>query len=164
MNRATRGKLLVGTINTSAWTGTVDASTFSIDSVEVTATAAELNLNDNQVADATFTVGTETSNAINVAIQLKDAAGADMAIRNTLMWYLSSDANGDALASATSGGIAIGTDGLLIESVNNLAGFVTSESDGDIDVTLTETSTGTWYLVLVMPNGSRKISSAITFA
>lgn len=130
----------------------------------ITATGAELNLLDDQVASATFTVGTEAANAINVAIQLKDAAGADMATRSSLFWYLSSDANGDAIATAPSSGIAIGTDGLLIEWTNNVSGMVTSEADGDIDVTLGESSTGTWYLVLVMPNGKLSVSSAITFA
>jgi len=114
--------------------------------------------------NAIFTVGTEAADAINVAVQLKDGNGQNCTVRHTLAWYLSSNANGDALASATDGGIAIGTDGLLIEAVTNLAGFVTSEADGDIDVTLTESGTGTWYLVLVMPNAALKVSGAITFA
>jgi len=156
MNRLTKAKALVGAINTP---------TLQVNGTTVTATAAELNLNDNQVASATFTVGTETGgNTINVAIQLKDAAGTDMAIRSALPWYLSSDANGDAIATATSGGIAIGTDGLLLEWTNNLSGLVISESDGDIDVNLVEASTGTWYLVLVLPNGKLSVSGAITFA
>lgn len=113
---------------------------------------------------ATFSVGAEASNAINVAIQMRDGNGKDLTTRAAVPWYLSSDANGDAVASATSGGIAIGTDGLLLEWTSNISGLVISESDGDIDVTLTESSTGTWYLVLVMPNGSLSVSGAITFA
>lgn len=120
----------------------------------------------NTVASASFTVGAENTGAgtINVVIQLKDYAGSDLAYRANLPWYLSSDANGDAIASATSGGIAIGTDGLLIEWTANVSGMVTSESDGDIDVTLTEAGTGTWYLVLVLPGGRLSVSGAITFA
>jgi hypothetical protein len=156
MNRLTKGKALVGAIN---------ATTLSVGGTDVTATAAELNILDNQCASATFTVGAESGgNTINVAIQLKDAAGTDMAIRTTLLWYLSSDANGDAVAAATSSGIAIGTDGLLIEWTANVAGMVTSEADGDIDVNLVEASTGTWYLVLVLPTGKLAVSGAITFA
>ncbi len=117
------------------------------------------------VVTATFTVGTEATNAINVAIQLKDGSGVDLARRCALPWYLSADANGDAIASAApSGGIAIGTDGLLLEWTNNLSGLVISEADGDIDVTLTETSTPTFYLVLVLPGGKLAVSGAITFA
>lgn len=130
----------------------------------VTSTPAELNLNDGQVADADFTIGADAGTTIAVAIQLLDAAGDDMATRACIPWYLSSDANGDAIASATSGGIAIGTDGLLIEWTANVAGMVTSEADGDIDVVLTEAGAGTWYLVLVMPNGKLVVSGAITFS
>lgn len=120
----------------------------------------------NTVASASFTVGAENTGAgtINVAIQLKDWNGVDLAHRATLLWYLSSDANGDAIAAATSGGIAIGTDGLLIEWTANVSGIVTSEADGDIDVTLTEAGAGTWYLVLVLPGGRLAVSGAITFA
>ena len=61
--------------------------------------------------------------------------GNELAERVGLQWYLSSDANGDAISAAPSGGIAIGTDGLLIEHTNNIAGKIISEADGDIDVT-----------------------------
>ena len=115
--------------------------------------------------DADFTIGSEAANAINVAIQLRDREnGSDLSERASLYWYLSSDANGDALATAPDGGIAIGTDGLLLEWTANLAGLVTSEADGDIDVDITESGAGTWYLILVMPDGKLQPSGAITFA
>lgn len=119
----------------------------------------------NLKIDADFTVGTEAANAINVAIQLVDRLnGNEVGERVALPWYLSSDANGDAIATAPDGGAAIGTDGLLIEWTANVSGLVISESDGDIDITLTESSTGTWYLVLVAPDGKLLVSGAITFA
>jgi len=111
-----------------------------------------------------FTVGAEVGNAINVAIQLLDGNGQELSRRAALPWYLSSDANGDTVASAPSGGIAIGTDGLLLEWTNNVSGLAVSESDGDIDVTLTDTGTPTFYLVLALPNGRLAVSPAITFA
>jgi hypothetical protein len=130
----------------------------------VTATAAELNLVDNQVASATFTIGAEAGNVINVGIQLKDAAGSDMAIRNSLPFYLSADANGDAIATAATS-LAIGTDGLMIEWVSNSSGMLTSEADGDIDINVGDASgVATYYLVLVLPNGKLSVSAAITFA
>ena len=137
------------------------------------ATTQNLKLGDaaigdlrNVVASATFTVGAENTGAgtINVAIQLKDYNGNDMTVAAVLPWYLSSDAAGQTIASATSGGIAIGTDGTLIEWTNNLSGMVISEADGDIDVTLTEAGAGTWYLHLVLPGGRLASSGAITFA
>lgn len=112
-----------------------------------------------------FTVGVEAANAINVAVQLIDRMnGNEVGERIGLAWYLSSDANGDAIATAPTGGIAIGTAGLLLEWTNNVSGWVVSEADGDIDVTLTDTGTPTFYLVLVMPDGKLYVSSAITFA
>ncbi len=114
---------------------------------------------------ASFIIGAEALNAIAVTIQLSDRKnGGDMSERVGLAWYLSSDANGDAIATAPSSGIAIGTDGLLLEWANNVSGWVISESDGDIDVVLTEAGAGTWYLVLVAPDGKLYPSGAITFA
>lgn len=114
---------------------------------------------------AKFTVGTEAANAINVAVQLVDRKnGNEIGQRVALPWYLAGDANGDTVASATTGGIAIGTDGLLLEWTNNVSGLVVCEADGDIDVTITDTGTPTVYLALVMPDGKVEVSGAITFA
>lgn len=116
-------------------------------------------------ASAQFTIGAEAANAINVGIQLVDREnGNELGERLAVPFYLSSDANGDAIAAAPSGGIAIGTDGLMIEWTANVAGLLVSESDGDVDVTLTEAGAGTWYLILVMPDGKLVPSGAITFA
>ena len=112
-----------------------------------------------------FTIGAENTNAINVAIQLTDRLnGGDLTERAAIQWYLSADTNGDAIATAPSGGIAIGADGLLIEHSNNLAGVAISESDGDIDVTITESTAKSFYLILIMPDGKLYSSGAITFA
>lgn len=116
--------------------------------------------------DAQFTVGAEETNAINVAVQLVDRLNKnEVADRVGLLWYLSDDAAGDTpSATAPDGGVAIGTDGVLIEHTANLNGTVISESDGDIDITLTEAGADTWYLNLVMPDGKVMTSGAITFA
>ena len=112
-----------------------------------------------------FTIGAENTNAINVAIQLLNRDnGNELTERVALQWYLAADANGDTIASAPSGGIAIGTDGLLIEHTNNIAGTVISEADGDIDVTLTESTAKSFYLILIAPDGKLYPSGAITFA
>ena len=112
----------------------------------------------------TFTIGTEASNVINVVIQLKNIDGEDMDERGCLSWYLSNDAEGDDLATVPNVGISIGTDGVLIETLTNLAGLVVSESDGDIDVDIEDSGTPTFYFVLVNPNGKLVVSDAITFA
>lgn len=119
--------------------------------------------------DAVFTVGSETSDAINVAIQLVDRLnGNEIGERVAVPFYLSDDAAGDSIAaSAPSSGMAIGTDGLMIEWTADKAGLLVSEPDGDIDVDIDTTTSGeadTWYLVLVMPDGKLQVSGAITFA
>ena len=117
---------------------------------------------------ATFVIGAEVANVINVAVQFRtedSGAEEDVAERVSVAWYLSDDANGDSIvATAPSVGISIGTDGLLIEHTANKAGVMVSESDGDVDVDIEEAGTDTFYLVLVMPDGSLVVSGAITFA
>ncbi len=121
--------------------------------------------NRSLLIKASFTIGAENTNAINVAIQLADRRnGGDLTERAAIQWYLAADTNGDSIATAPSGGIAIGTDGLLIEHSNNLAGVAISESDGDIDVTITESTAKSFYLILIMPDGKLYSSGAITFA
>lgn len=112
-----------------------------------------------------FTIGAEATNAINVAIQLVDRDnGNEITERVGMTWYLASNATGDAIATAPDGGIAIGTDGLLLEWTANVSGLVVSEVDGDIDVTITESTAKSFYLVLVAPDGKLYPSAAITFA
>ena len=142
MNRLTKGKALVGALG-------VDG---------------EITADDFNNMSVTFTVGTEATNAINVAMQFKDGNGADLAERKAVNWWLASNAAGDAIAAAPSSGIAIGTDGTLIESVTNVSGILITEADGEADVTLTDNTTGTWHLVVQLPNGSLAVSGAITFA
>lgn len=131
-----------------------------------TATVAELNTLHGEPAAVGFSVGTEAADVIKVTIQLKDADGADLAVRGSLFGYLSDDANGDSIvASAPSGGWAIATDGLLIPLIASKAAQFVSEADGDIDVNITHATTSkTVYLVFVLPNGKLAVSPAITFA
>lgn len=113
----------------------------------------------NLVSSVTTTVGTEAANAINVAIQLKGPNG-DVSRSGGVFAYLSDNADGSTIAvSAPSGGWAIGTDGLLIPVVANKAAYLISEADGDIDVTITEVTDKTFYLVIVLPDGSLNITT-----
>ena len=132
----------------------------------LTSSVAELNLVDNQPASVTFVVGAEVSDIINVAGQVKDAAGTDMANPCALKFYLADDSAGlDPSTTAPAQGISIGTDGALIEHTDNLSGVLITEADGDFDINIeNQTTTLTFYLVMIMPNGSLQISDAITFA
>lgn len=132
---------------------------------QVTALAAEINALDAAPLDVDFTVGSESTNVINVALQLNDASGAALATRAAVFAYLSDDANGDSIAAtAPDGGVAIGTDGLAIPLVAGKAWTLVSEADGDIDLNITESGAATWYLIVVLPNGKLAASDAITFA
>jgi hypothetical protein len=120
---------------------------------------------DIQAGDATFSIGAEAANVINVAIQLKTAL-SDLPRRGAIFAYLSDDANGDSLAAtAPDGGVAVGTDGLLIPVVADKAFNLISESDGSIDLDITHAAGAlTLYLILAMPTGQLVASTAITFA
>jgi hypothetical protein len=133
---------------------------------DVTVSANDLNTLTNALAAAVFTVGTEAANVINVAVQFNDADGVAMAKASSVSFYLADDAAGQTpSSSAPDGGIAIGTDGALIEWAANLSGLITSEADGDVDIDMTHAAgAATWYLVVVLPNGDLAISDAITFA
>lgn len=117
------------------------------------------------VSSATITVGTETAGTtINVAVQFTDPDGTAITSAVSVPFYLAGDAAGQTIGTAPSGGIAIGTDGLMIEWTANVAGMLTSEADGDVDINMIEAGALTNYLVLVMPDGSLVISDAITHA
>lgn len=115
--------------------------------------------------DATVTVSAENTNVVTVTIQLQDGNGDDLANVAGVYFYLSDDSGGSGVAAtAPNGGIAIGTDGTLAEVVSGKAGWLISESDGDIDIEVTESGTDTFYLVLIMPSGEIVVSDALTFA
>tara|TARA_R100000234_G_scaffold111343_1_gene84270 strand:+ start:442 stop:960 length:519 start_codon:yes stop_codon:yes gene_type:complete len=134
-----------------------------------TATAAELNLNDNQVASVTFSVAAEGGEAIVVSCQFKDAAGADMTTASACYAFLSADSSSQTNASASGLTPSAGTDGHVIpiaDSNTAVAMLLISEADGDVDVTITDGSGGTTtnYLNVVTPSGKIYTSAAITFA
>lgn len=114
--------------------------------------------------DVTFVIGAEATNIINVGIQLRDR-NTDIGQRASVTAYLSSDANGDSVVGTAPTTVAIGTDGLAIPLVAGKCFQLTSESDGDIDLNITLSSgAATYYLVIVLPDGTLKVSEAITFA
>lgn len=114
---------------------------------------------------ATFVVGAEGSQTINVAIQLKNRAGVDMAVRSKVLAYLSNDANGDSLATnAPSGGVAIGTDGVLIPKTPVVANALLVDGNLGIDSVPEKFLTGQTAAFLI--NGvsrTKAPTTALTF-
>jgi hypothetical protein len=116
------------------------------------------------MANVTIVVSAEDTNVVDVAIQVNDGAGTAMAARMGFLMYLSDDVAGDSIvATAPDGGWAIDTDGLEIPLIANKASYFISEADGDIGISVTETGTDTFYLIVVLPDGSLVASDALTF-
>ena len=119
------------------------------------------------VYSVTYVIGAEASDVINVGIQLVDAAGTNVAELVAVNAYLSDDVTGIAIsAAAPDVDAVIGTDGaFLVVHTADLAWLVQSEADGHIDIDINDTTgTPTWYMVVVLPNGTLAVSAAITFA
>jgi hypothetical protein len=137
----------------------------NLDDVGSAATArANLNVSAGLGTPA-FTIGAEAANAINVAVQLKDAAGVNLAVRGSVTAYLSDSATGaDIAATAPDGGVAVGTEGLAIPLVADKAFQLVSNAAGVVDLDIGESGADTFYLVIVGENGGLTVSDAITFA
>ncbi|MDV2988567.1 MAG: hypothetical protein P3T54_00175 [Dehalogenimonas sp.] len=118
------------------------------------------------IVDATITVGTHDTGAFPVTIQLKNAQGGDLNHSRAVAFYLSKDSDGSSIAADTTDTteIAILTDGLLVENVTDISGWLISEADGDIGLTITVADGKTAYLVLIMPDGQLVISDVMTWA
>lgn len=128
--------------------------------------AAKSPYYSNQVGGAGFTIGAEAGNVITVAVQLRDVNARDLAVRGHVKWYLSDDAAGDTFnATAPDGGVAAGTDGIVVATTAGKAGWAVSEADGDIDFAITHAAGAkTVYLNILLPDGTKVTSGAITFA
>lgn len=116
-------------------------------------------------ADASITVGDETTNVRPITIQLKDANGNDIDYAEVVKLYVFSDATKQALATGGSTGIAAGTDGAILRTITAKKQFeLVSESDGDIDLTWTDTGTESVVLGLLLPTGRWVLTDAFANA
>ena len=117
------------------------------------------------VQEVSFEIGREASNVVNVAIEMR-VGGQAVTERARGEFYLSDDANGDSLtATAPSGGLAIGTNGVILSEHTSGKHFtVISEADGSIDINIRHAGAKTWRLIAVMNDGRITPSAAIRFA
>lgn len=94
-----------------------------------------------------FTVGEEASDVINVAVQLKDAKGANVAAKTVVRAWLS-DTSGAALsASAPSGTVVIGTNGVIIASLTAKTHLIIiTNATGQFDLNITEAGAKSYHL------------------
>jgi len=115
--------------------------------------------------DANFTIGTESENAIEVNIQLKDFAGNDLTVAGSVMAWVSSTATGiDPSALSSEIALTGSGDGAVLIHLTHYLYQLISEADGDIDITITDTGTTAQYLTLLMPDGRLVVSGSLGFA
>lgn len=113
----------------------------------------------------TFTIGTEGSNTIKVTVTLLDAQGQAVGFAFARC-YLSDNADGSTLtATATTSALAIATKGVLLDiPTTGKVCDVISNNVGVFDLNIIQTATPTYYLVVILPDGTIVVSDAITFA
>jgi hypothetical protein len=113
----------------------------------------------------TFTIGAETGGTtINVAVQMKDYAGANLACKTMVRVWLSDAAEGAVTGDPPSGTVLVGTNGVIIDShVAKVHLLVLTNATGAFDLNIIEAAGDTWYMN-VEYQGKIYTSGAITFA
>ena len=114
--------------------------------------------------DVTFTIGTESANAITVKVEVLGYSEA-LALPVVFDAYLSEASDGEGQTStALSGGGADGGDGNLHFqfSASKSARWQTNDS-GSCQITMTHTGARTVYLCILAPTGLVIASDAIAF-
>lgn len=118
--------------------------------------------------NTTLTIGAEAANAIAVTIQLKDDKVANLTETKGLMVWLSDHAtDGTIISSAPDGGVAIGSStGKIVTSlVANKHFYIMTSATGSAILAITHAAGAkTLYVYVQLPDGSIKISGAVTFA
>lgn len=117
------------------------------------------NSNLNGPQSATFTIGAEAANVINVGIQLNSQGGKALGKRFNVRGYLCSDVNGDVmLTNPPNTSLGIGTNGVLIPGTNYAPTSLLSIGTLLISGTATDFKTTTTAIYCV--NGSLKTKAA----
>lgn len=113
----------------------------------------------NLVSSVTVTVTDEIANGRVATIRFKGPNGA-IRSQAALFAYLSDDAGGLGIAAtAPSGGVAIDEEGGWIPLVAGKAGYIVSNAEGEVDLSIGEATDKTFYLVIVLPDGSLNITT-----
>lgn len=116
---------------------------------------------------ASFTIAAEDSNAITVTCQLKDAKGRNLTRHAMCRVYLADEADGGSLhgTAPTSTVTFTLSSEILATLVTDKVWDVLTSEEGVFTITIPQTAAPvTYYLVVVMPDGSLAVSNAITFA
>ena len=114
--------------------------------------------------DVTYTIGTESANAITVKVEILGYSEA-LALPIVFDAYLSEASDGEGQTStALSGGWADGGDGNLHFqfSTSKSARWQTNDS-GSCQITMTHSGARNVYLCVMFPNGLISVSDVIAF-
>lgn len=94
-----------------------------------------------------FTVGAEASNVINIAVQLKDAAGVALAAKHRVYAWLSDTAGAALSGTPPSGTVVIGTNGVLVSSPTAKTELsIITDASGRFDLNITEAGVKSYFL------------------
>lgn len=97
-------------------------------------------------------------------LQLKDASNVDLDTKGIIRVYVATDGIGSFAGASVINGIAVGTDGELIETADDQSMLIMSEADGDIDLTLTPTNAGTATVtILTFGTAAPTTGDTVTF-
>ena len=111
-----------------------------------------------------FTIGDEAEDVINVAVQLKDIAGAEAKGATLCQVWLSDAAGGAPCAVAPSGTVVAGDAGVIIASLTAKTHLlVATDADGKFNLDITEAGAKDLY-VNVEVQGRIYSSEKVTFA
>ncbi|MGE5358214.1 MAG: hypothetical protein ACM3NQ_04295 [Bacteroidales bacterium] len=130
----------------------------------ITATAAELNLSDNQVASVTWSITSTSGMAKQIVATLKDAAGTAMVGNQFVRLVLLGDSAGGSFAGSSVATLTTGEGSMTCKvsvpsSSQSLAYAITSTS-GAMSLKWSDTGKTVAYLGAVLPNGSLSITTA----
>ena len=114
---------------------------------------------------ASFTVNAEVTNNITVDVQIQKD-GANVTEEYSLFFWLSDLAKDTEASAAPNGGVTVGDSNgfTLKEFTTNITWQVITSSSGAIDFVIGDTGTPTFYLNVILPDGTIATSDAITFA
>jgi len=116
----------------------------------------------NYVGGAKFTVGASASHIVNVAVQLCDANFNAQKVLGVVDVYISDNSDGHTLTAATLDALGIGTNGVLLATLTSLKALkILANASGQFDLNVQKNAGGTYYLVVVMWDGTILVSPAI---
>lgn len=164
---------VVITFTASAWAlmrqsaaiGTLRSDSIHVQSLTVGGDPIDGTTGRVAVQQATNTISTVTNNTILSSVQFMDGAGAAVNYAVGALAFLSDNSTGLTITTNTpTGGINVsnGYGSITCHVSSNFFGLV-SNTNGQFLFTLGDTTTNdTWYLTVILPDGSVSTSGALT--